>query len=314
MATKEYSPRQSARDRKRAARDKRLSARDGVKAKPARVGEDPLLRSERTDAKQAWMIPLLLVGAAVAHLAFTVGIGAVADAFALSDGDAEDEKIIVEITEPPPPIEPEPVVEPEPEPEPEPVIEEPKPKPEPKVKPEPEPEPEPPPEVEPPKPPPRRVIGLDLGATVEGGTGPAFATGNALDGKTEKKAVDPKDVKQDPGPSTEVVKGPTSPNRVATIVPRKNVKIVKPKRKQRVKPEYPAILKAQGIEGNVVVEVQISAEGIVKSVEIIAPAKEAEFNEAAKLAAMKEIFEPATRDGKAISFRLSFTYRYRISD
>ncbi len=310
--------------RRRAARRKRLASAGG-KSAAVRLGEDPIVRATRLDQRPLWMLPVLIVSAAGLHLLFGVSVGAIAEAFAVSDKEIIDEKIIVEIneiTEPEPIVEPERVVETEPEPEPEKVVEpEPEPKPEPKPKPKPkvkkpkvvEPKPEPEPEA---PPPPRRVIGLDLGSTVEGGNGPAFAGGNALDGSTASKAVDPNKVKANPGQSTEPVREPTKPgpNRRATIIPQKGVKLVKPKRKQRVKPKYPPTLKAQGIEANVVVEVEITAKGRVKSVQIISPAKEAAFNKAAKEAALKEVFSPASKNGMTIPFRLTFTYRYRISD
>ena len=92
------------------------------------------------------------------------------------------------------------------------------------------------------------------------------------------------------------------------------MKLVKPKRLQRIKPAYPPTLRAQGIEANVVVKVEVDATGKVTQVEIISPAKESEFNEAAKRAARQEKFSPATKDGKAIPYSISYTYRFRIND
>ena len=309
------------------SRRRRALARQRKSVPTQRLGPDPLVRGAQRDAARAWMIPILLIAAALAHGGFALGIGVISEAFAIGDKKVEDETLIVEIVEvSEPEPEPEPVPEPEPEPEPEPVLEpviekppEPEPVPEPpkiKAKAKPKPKAEPPPEepVEPAKPPPRKIVGLDLGSTVEGGAGPSFGTGNALDGATARKAADPKEVKPNPGSSTKPEKADTGPNRVASILPRTNQKLVKPKRKKRVKPDYPPTLRAQGIEANVVVQVEIDAEGKVKSVEIISPAPEAEFNEAAKAAALKETFQPASQNGKAIPFRLSFTYRYRIND
>ncbi len=317
--------RKEERDKKRALRKKRLAKRGGKAVVAVRLGEDPLTRAAKRDRMQMWVIPLFLALAAMLHVLFGAGVGVIAKSFAMGDRAAKPEKITVEIHEFP---EKKPEVKKEPEVKEEVVKEEPavkeevvKPKPKPKAEPKKpkkkpkNPEPEIPPKP-PAPPPPRKVVGLDLGSTVEGGKGPSFATGNSQDGTTASTAVDPKLVKDNPGTSTEPVRGPTKPgpNRRATIIPQKGVKLVKPKRKQRVKPKYPATLKAQGIEANVIVEVEILASGTVKSVKIISPAKENEFNKAAKAAAMQEVFSPATKNGTAIPFRLTFTYRYRISD
>ena len=131
---------------------------------------------------------------------------------------------------------------------------------------------------------------------------------------------DPKNIGEAPPegePEPEPVVEPTpapSKNRRATRVPKKGVKLVKPKRKNRVKPAYPELLRAQGVEDNVVVKVTISRTGAVTAVEIIAPSKYDELNTAARAAAKKERFEPATKNGKAVEFTLSFTYRFRLSE
>jgi len=105
------------------------------------------------------------------------------------------------------------------------------------------------------------------------------------------------------------------PNRVATRIPRKGVKITRPKlRGDPVEAEYPQLLKAQGIEGDVVVVVVIGIDGKVKDVKVIKPAKQEAFNEAAVAAAWKREFDPATRDGVPISTTQKFTIKFRLKD
>lgn len=308
------------RPRRRRARSRRRAARAGQGAAPVRLGQDPIARSRQTDAASGTMLTGLVVGALATHAVFTLGVGAIATAFATERG-AAGESIRVQIQSTPTSS----VLVPEPTADVEsaapaaakpvvakPVVAKPVAKPRPveatrrrksrpaaKVQPS-------------AAPPPRRIVGADFGSTIKGGDGPSIAVGNALDGHTASAAVGPSKAqsrRSDAVPNTAAV----SRNRVATIVPTNNAKVVKPKRHKQVVPDYPPLLKAQGLEANVVVEVQITANGLVKSVEIVAPAKQREFNAAAKAAALKEKFQPATRNGVAIAFRLTFTYRYRIS-
>jgi protein TonB len=163
-------------------------------------------------------------------------------------------------------------------------------------------------------PPPERIVGLDLSSTVAGGGGPAFATGTDMRGTTDTTATDPTQAAREPeAQETTEVPDPKT-NRKATRIPQKGVKLVKPKRKTRVKPDYPPKLRAQGIEGNVVVEVQIEANGKIKKVSIVSPSPYEEMNTQALIAANKEVFSPATRNGKGIPFTISYTVRFRLSD
>lgn len=311
------------RRRQRLARARRRAARAGQGAAPVRLGKDPIAHSRQTDVASGTLLLGLTAGALATHVVFTLGVGAIATAFA-TERVAVGERIQVQIQSSPPALAPLPVAATEPKPETTVDV-----APEAELKREPEPKPviakrrrrAKPVKVRPPVPapaavPPRRIVGADFASTVKGGGGPSIAVGNALDGHTERAATSPSEVKRHPvealaEPSTRA--SPGSRNRVAAIVPTSGVKVVKPRRHRQVIPAYPPLLKAQGIEANVVVEVQIAANGLVKGVEIVAPAKQGEFNSAAKAAALREKFRPATRDGVAIAFRLTFTYRYRIN-
>ncbi len=73
-------------------------------------------------------------------------------------------------------------------------------------------------------------------------------------------------------------------------------------------------MRAQGIEANVVVEVSIDVTGKVKKARIVDGSKYSDMNEQALIAARKETFSPATRDGVAIPFTITYTIRFRLND
>lgn len=160
-----------------------------------------------------------------------------------------------------------------------------------------------------PAPAPRRVVGLSLGATVEG-DGPAFAVGNTLEGRTARVAATPSAA---PAPPPAAPAAP-SLNRRAQQDPEAEVALVRPQRLAALKPRYPDALRAQGAEADVVVQVELTTTGAVRAARISRPAPEPDFNAAALAAAWQERFSPATRDGVPIEYTLTFTYRFRASD
>jgi periplasmic protein TonB len=167
-----------------------------------------------------------------------------------------------------------------------------------------------------PDPIPRRVVGLSLESTVEG-KGPSFATGTTRMGSTEKQAVDPERAARAPSgrPPEVVAPGPKgNVQRAAAHIPSRDGQFEKPKRLTPIKPEYSPALKAQNIEGDVVVSVDIAESGIVTRVTILRSSGQPAFDEAARRAALAEKFMPALRDGVPVAFTLSYTYRYRIEE
>jgi protein TonB len=254
----------------------------------------------------------VVFGSAAAHAAI-VFLGIAIAALKIGAGDAQHDQVSIEVREheaPKPEKEPEP-----PPPEPEPEAPRPKQK-APLLVPEeqkPEEEPEKVPDT-----PPMRVVGLSLEATVEGGGGPAFAVGQTRLGETADRAVDPNYKAPDKAPvakpQQKVVTKKSTPNRVATRIPTAKAKITLPKRKRPTKPPYPSELKAQGLEARVTVLVTLDETGKVTSVKIIVPSPYAAFNEAARRAALAEVFEPALRDGVPIPYTLSYRYDFRIED
>jgi protein TonB len=282
---------------------RRMAARTRRAIAPEQRAHDPLLHRRRGPAARAGLVLLLLVGAAAIHLG-VVTLGFVIGGRERPQRERIEQVVRVEVREPPPPPPPPPEEKrPEP-PKPEPIVK--KAPPPPKAK-------APPPAPEPPKGPPPRVVGINLDSTVEGGGGPAFAAGNTHAGQTADRAVAPKPAQEAAPPPPPPVASATK-NQAASRIPVAGVQYAQPKFKggQQIKPPYPEQLKAQAIEADVVVMVTISADGKVTNVKVIRPAPEAEFNEAAKKTALQQEYEPATRDGVAIPYTLSYTYRFRL--
>jgi len=291
---------------------------------------DPLLRPPVALGRRIGIGAALIGAAVVLHVVATAGISGASWVIGLG-GDivaVDDEPVEVAIVDTPDPA-PEPapdVVEPEPGPTPQSDPIEPEPTPDPTTDPDPDPKPKRakpardpnPPETpaQPNAPQPPRVVGLELESTVTGGDGPAYATGNTRTGKTSRTAVDPRSVgrRSAPPPPTPPAPPAANPNRTASDIPGSKVVVVKPKRVRKVKPDYPELLRARGIEGTVVVRVTIDERGVVTTVDIVAGSSHDELDRAAREAALREQFTPATRNGAPVEFSLTFSYHFRLSD
>jgi TonB family protein len=155
------------------------------------------------------------------------------------------------------------------------------------------------------------LIGLSMESTVSG-TGPAFATGTSRMGETRpNQARGTAPVKPSPAASGG---GAVTEQREATRIPTRDVKLEKPRRLRQQQPAYPATLRAQGIEGSVMVSVNIDTAGVVQQASVLRSSGHAEFDSAALNAARAERFAPATRDGTAVPYTLSYSYHFRIED
>ncbi|MCP4447155.1 MAG: energy transducer TonB [Myxococcales bacterium] len=174
-------------------------------------------------------------------------------------------------------------------------------------------------------PPPKRVhIGTNYETTTTGGKGPAISTGTSRMGETARTAADPNVARQDPvGEAATAPTGKgkgggkgaaTREQRVASNIPTRDAVFVKPKRSKPSKPPYPATLEARGQEGDVQVRVSLDAKGKVTKVTVLKGSGHSAFDYAAKKAALAEQFKPATRDGKAVAYTLSYSYRFRIEE
>lgn len=295
-------PLSARRHAARLAAAKRIAARTTTPLLPDQRRRDPLVRDRRGSASRIIRgfkatAGSILVHAAIVGLGFLVGTETVKP-------EKIDQKMVIEVREPPPPppLPPEPAQVEAEVPRPAPPVEK-------KAPPPKAPPPEPEPAEPPPKTPPPRVVGLSMESTTEGGSGPSFAVGNTRQGTTAERAVDPAAVPAvapgEPAPGT---------NQTASRLPSAGVVYTKPVRKRVVKPVYPETLKAQGLEADVKISLSLDATGKVVAVKILTPSTYPEFNEAARVAALTEEFEPALRDGAAIPYSLPFTYRFRLED
>jgi TonB family protein len=76
-------------------------------------------------------------------------------------------------------------------------------------------------------------------------------------------------------------------------------------------PQYPFQMRRKGIEGDVVVEFTVNAEGRVREAKVIsAPNKD--FHRSALASVQDARFKPATKNGHPVAVRLSVTLIYRL--
>ena len=290
--------------RKRAERQaarRLMAARTRVGLTDDQRAHDPLLHRRRVPVARGALVALLLLGAGAIHVG-VVAVGFLIGGREPAQRERIEQTVRVEVREPPPPPPPPPEEKrPEPPP-PEPIV---KKTPPPKAK-------APPPPAPETKSPPPRVVGISLDSTTEGGSGPAFATGDTHQGQTAEHAAAPRppEAPVAPPPAPRAVSSVS--NQVASRIPVAGVSYTPPRRKRPHEPIYPETLKAQEIEADVNVLVSIDAEGKVVKVKVIGAAPYPEFNQAAEKAAHEEEFEPALRDGVAIPYTLSYTYRFRL--
>jgi TonB family protein len=88
-----------------------------------------------------------------------------------------------------------------------------------------------------------------------------------------------------------------------------------PKLKKFIEAEYPAEARDKGISADVVLLLDITAEGKVESVGIAEPATTPGmgFEEAATVAAQQFEFEPAEMDGKPIAVQITYRYKFKLT-
>ena len=270
----------------------------------AQLALDPLARPGNNRGRRLARFWVAILVSLLVHVA-AVGVGISLRTERGAAARRQDVKIVVRQRPPEPP--------PEKKPEPPPPLEKPVPTPPKIVK-------APPPSAPPPPPtkvPPVRVVGLSLESTTEGGSGPAFAVGNTRFGETAARAVAPQDVSPAPpglDPAAVAPRGPGASNQAASHIPVAGVKIEFPKRRHPREPPYPQTLRSQGIEDDVSVLVSIDATGKVIAVKITKASQYPEMNEAARIAALAEEYDPATRDGVPIPYTIPFKYRFRLED
>jgi len=83
--------------------------------------------------------------------------------------------------------------------------------------------------------------------------------------------------------------------------------------KQDAEPEYPKEALAQKLTGEVVLALEIDAEGKVTRADVREPAGHG-FDEAASAAALRLLFEPARKEGKPIPSRILYRMRFTLKE
>lgn len=311
----------------RAAKRARANARVTTPIPDSIRAQDPLRRASKAGAAILLVLGLAAVAAHVLVIGTLWVTGSALAALNDKLPDPRNEPIELTVLEPPPPpppVEappPEPEPEPEPEPKPKPVV---KPKPKPKLPPPPPPDPidvpkDPPPPPPPAdKPPPRRIVGLSLGSTVKGGSGPSFSVGNTRMGQTAKTAADPNAAKTLPKTAAPPPKTPPKVNRVATRVPTEECKLQQPRAKgPTLEPAYPKEYEAQELEAKVVLELRIGKDGRVMSAKVVKPSKYVKFNDNALKIVKRQRFTAASckgRPGTERELTIPWTYTYVLPE
>jgi protein TonB len=289
-------PRDGAlRDYRRIKADARTSRRErALERATTRIDTtrcaDPLLHPRTRSAAPT----AIWIGSSMGLHVVVVVLGALAPAAPEHDPRAYERS--VEIVEPPPPPPPAETAPPTVTPPPEAPIVPQKPvvervvrnDPPPVAPPQPPPDPVEPPPPDAPRKPARRIVGLDLGSTVVGGSGPAFATGNTRMGETSKVAEAP------------------------SAVGRAGAQFTPPRRTHDETPDYPPQLRAQNVEGEVGLKVDIDAHGKITNVAVQRPSPHDEFNRAAVASAWRGTYEPAVLDGAPVANTITFTVRFRL--
>lgn len=208
-------------------------------------------------------------------------------------------------TPPPPPPPPKAVEPPPPRPEPE----KPRPKPPPPREVAPPPEPPPPPANQPPPPTPPAepvpvVTGISMASTVQGNSGFQVRVGNTTYGDPNKeKFTDPNAVKPYAGGSPDFKAARASTlGREARIL-------------YEFKGPYPRDLAEQGVEGAVVMELEITKTGAVRSVSLRTSSGNAVLDRLAQEYMKRFRFAPAELpDGTPTDSLRRYTYRFELED
>src|SRR5688500_11436248 len=87
--------------------------------------------------------------------------------------------------------------------------------------------------------------------------------------------------------------------------------VTPPKLSKFAQAAYPAEAQAKGIEAEVVLALDIDANGKVSVAEVVEPAGHG-FDEAARAAALQFEFEPARRNGRPVKSRILYRYAFRF--
>jgi periplasmic protein TonB len=85
-----------------------------------------------------------------------------------------------------------------------------------------------------------------------------------------------------------------------------------PRARAQPSPDYPPTLRRELVEGEVLVELDVDAQGRVAGARVLA-ADHREFADSALRAVLRWRFEPGRRDGRAVAFRLRLPVGFRLT-
>ena len=108
-----------------------------------------------------------------------------------------------------------------------------------------------------------------------------------------------------------MVPAPTPEPKPSTAQPRQDV-VVPPVRTRTVEPVYPAIARASGMEGDVVVQAVVQPDGRVTDVKVVRSANEL-LNTAAIQAVRQYVYQPGLRNGVAEAFQVEITVKFSLT-
>ena len=263
----------------------------------------PLVLTLYNKEQSNWPLGLAIVAAFIFHGALGTATHSIAVPKKM------EERVKMEMYKPPPPPPPPPPKE---EPKKEEKKEEPKKKKKKKKKPKPKPKPkeapppppsnqEPPPE--PAKKPPRVVTGISMKSTTKGKSGFKVRVGNTAYGDPDKEEfVRAEDVRGYSGGSRDF-----KPVRTAQLSRAASV------RKKPTKPRYPRQVVDEGIEGRVLLEVEITRKGTTRNVKIL-KRLHPQLDKLSVKYAKKIKWKPAIKDGKKVDSKRKYTVKWELDD
>jgi TonB family protein len=106
---------------------------------------------------------------------------------------------------------------------------------------------------------------------------------------------------------------PSAPGAEAPANDPRTAPVVMPKIVHFENAPYPPAARAKGLEAEVLLKLTIERDGSVSAVEVLTP-RGSGFDEAAKDAALKFKFEPATRNGEPIRVAIQYAYRFTLEE
>ena len=132
--------------------------------------------------------------------------------------------------------------------------------------------------------------------------------------ETEEARRETKDARrEDALRETESERRETTERKPAAAAPQQARIDAPPQPRRSIRPEYPKGARQRGEQGDVTLEIRVSAEGAVDRVEVVASSGFAELDAAAVKAAKKAKFAPAKsgRDAVASTARLKLSFKLR---